>query len=388
MPENEKALELYLHIPFCVQKCRYCDFYSAPADKEERTAYVDALLAHLRHSAPLCRDMRVDTVFFGGGTPSLLSGKDFSDLLDCIRQNYQLSKDVEISAECNPESATPALLSSMREAGVTRVSFGFQSLSDTELALLGRIHSVKNAISAFGAARAAGFGNINVDLMFGIPAQTPDSFGKTLDGVIALSPEHISAYELRIEEGTPFFRSQNDLPLPDEDATCDMAKLLIDRLSGAGYRHYEISNFAKEGFACRHNLGYWRGVSYLGFGPAAHSFWGGVRFEAPPSKEAYITAVRAKKWQDIEVNAHRIGGKEEMDEYVMLRMRLAEGVDTQDFSRRFGCDFETLYHPDKVLFDGGFLQKTPQGVAFTERGMRVSNAILSDWLDFGGNKDI
>lgn len=378
-----KKLGLYLHIPFCVRKCRYCDFYSAPADSEARSAYVDALIAHLIFEGKRLGDYSVDTVYFGGGTPNLLTGEDFARVLDTVKAHYHLEADAEITAECNPVAGDAERLFAMRAAGVNRLSIGLQSVHENELQLLGRPHDYAAFLDTFRTARDVGFENISVDLMFGIPAQTEKSFAKTLDAITSLAPEHISVYGLRIEKNTPFWGMREKLPLPDEDAEAYMAEYMVSFLPSRGYRHYEISNFAKEGFASRHNLRYWLGSDYLGFGPGAHSYLGGDRFETPGDTAAYLAAVREERFEDLRQNITRIEGKEKMDEYVMLRMRLAGGVDFTDFAQRFGTSFHRQYRIDPMLFEKGFLQRTDAGVAFTERGMRVSNAILSDWLDFG-----
>lgn len=382
MSENEK-LGLYLHIPFCVQKCRYCDFYSAPSDAAARAAYVDALITHLAFESKRLGAYAVDTVYFGGGTPNLLGGADFSRILDTVRRHFKLEEDAEITAECNPVAGDAEKLRAMRAAGINRLSIGLQSANENELALLGRPHGYAEFLDTFRAARAVGFENISVDLMLGIPLQTRESLEKTLSAVVALSPEHISAYGLRIEKHTPFWGMRDKLPLPDEDSEEEMIAHTVAFLGANGYHHYEISNFARRGFPSRHNLRYWLGAPYLGVGPGAHSYLGGERFETLADTAAYLAAVREGRFAELRQNVTRIEGKEAMDEYVMLRMRLAAGIDFIDFKRRFGCYFYERYRIDPALFDGGFLERTDVGVAFTERGMRVSNAILSDWLDFG-----
>ena len=380
MSQEKKRLGLYLHIPFCLRKCLYCDFYSAPADAEARSAYARALSRHLAALAERAEGYVVDTVYFGGGTPNLLSPQDFSLILDTLRRHYILQDGVEITAEANPVAADGERLAAMREAGVNRLSLGLQSTHSQELEALGRLHSYATFCDAFSAARRAGFSNISVDLMMGIPHQTPDSLRTSLERVTALSPEHLSVYGLRVEEGTPFARMH--LALPDEDSECEMAELVADFLRERGYCHYEISNFAREGFASRHNLRYWLGEAYLGFGPGAHSFFEGVRFETPADTASYLSAVADGRYADLAQNCTRIGGNEQIDEYVMLRMRLAEGVRFADFSHRFGISFEDRYPINPLWVSGGFLTKSPHGVAFTEKGMRVSNAILAEWLDF------
>ena len=379
----KQKLGLYLHVPFCVRKCRYCDFYSSPGGLDERGAYVKGLLVHLEHEARALSHYEVDTVYFGGGTPTLLSGEDFKQLLHVIGECYDLAPNAEITTECNPVSGGAGMAERLLEAGVNRLSIGLQSANENELALLGRPHGREEFLSTYRAARAAGFRNISVDLMFGIPEQTVESLERSLSLLCELSPEHLSVYGLRVEEGTPFYACRESLALPDEDTEAEMAERIAARLFEAGYWHYEVSNFAKPGYHSRHNMRYWLGEEYLGFGPGAHSYLGGVRFETAPDKHAYLAAVARGDFASLRTNATVIGGDEARDEYVMLRMRLFEGVDLADFQHRFGQDFFECYRVPSSLFEGGFLRRTDKGLAFTERGMRVSNAILSDWLNFG-----
>ncbi|MBQ3483143.1 MAG: radical SAM family heme chaperone HemW [Clostridia bacterium] len=385
--QHDGTLGLYLHIPFCVQKCRYCDFYSAPADDAARAAYVAALAAHLRAAAPAARDRVIDTVYFGGGTPTLLTGAQFATVMDTVRAHYDLAPDAEITAECNPVTNAEHPAEGLLAAGINRLSIGLQSANENELRLLGRLHDYRAFARTFAAARRAGFSNISVDLMLGIPDQTRESLSHTLDAVLALAPEHISAYGLRIEEHTPFFAMRDRLVLPDEDTEELLFDDLVQRLGGAGYAHYEISNFARAGYASRHNLRYWQGREYLGFGPGAHSYFHGTRFETPKSTADYISAANGGDFPATVADPHPITGREAAAEYVMLRMRLFEGLDSADFAHRFGTSFESTYGPLDRLLAGGFLTKHGTRFAFTERGMRVSNAILSDWLDFGTDEE-
>ena len=373
-------LGLYLHVPFCVRKCHYCDFYSAPADKGARTAYVRALCRHLAASGS---DRTVDTVYFGGGTPTLLDAEDFQAILDTVRAHFNLEAGAEITAECNPVTHADGMMEGLRRAGVDRLSIGLQSANEGELKLLGRPHGYAEFLETYRAARRAGFDNISVDLMFGIPNQTVESFAYTIDTLLALSPEHISAYGLRIEEGTPLDGMRKRLVFPNEDAEAEMAELVASRLTAAGYEHYEISNYAKAGKRARHNMRYWLGEDYLGFGPGAHSYMDGVRFFTASDTAAYLAAVESGDLASLRQGAQRIVDKELQDEYVMLRMRLFDGIDLADFAHRFGSSFEDAYGGTDRLVAAGFLQKNKERIAFSEKGMRVSNAILSEWLDFG-----
>lgn len=383
MMTNKPTLGLYLHVPFCAAKCRYCDFYSAAASRAQQEAYVAALARDLTARAKTAEGYTVDTVYLGGGTPSLLPPSDIALLLDTVRRHYDLAPDAEITMECNPHSALTGDFAALLRAGVNRLSIGLQSAIDRELVALGRPHDFADFEKTLRAARAAGFVNISVDVMFGIPHQTVESLEKTLAAVLKFAPEHVSAYGLRVEESTPFWRERHTLPLADEDTVADMQLLVARVLGEAGYEHYEVSNYAREGYRSRHNMRYWLGASYLGFGPAAHSYFDGVRFEAPRDTVQYIEAVDTGNGELLCQNAHRLTPHEVEEEYVMLRMRLFEGIDEADFKARFGRSLEEAVGDLSRLAEGGFLSRRGGRVAFTERGMYVSNAILSDWLDFG-----
>lgn len=381
-----KKLGLYIHIPFCLRKCNYCDFCSAPTDERTKSRYVAALFRQIAAVAPRAAGYVVDTVYFGGGTPTLLSGKELAQITDTVRKHYVLETGAEITAECNPVTNTAGLFEGLLAAGVNRVSIGLQSIHENELRLLGRLHSYADFVATFKAARAAGVQNISADVMFGIPAQTPQSFCQTLQALCALSPEHISAYGLRIEDGTPFGRMRDTLPLPSEDDEAQMAEDVARLLPQNGYARYEISNYARQGYASRHNLRYWLGEEYLGFGPGAHSFFAGERFATPPDTPAYLEAVERGEWKALLAERYTVSAHEAREEYVMLRMRLAEGVNKADFLHRFGTSFEKAYGDLTSLTKGGFLINDAKHVAFTPRGMQLSNAILSEWLNFGGEQ--
>ncbi len=342
-----------------------------------------ALVRDLEGRSASAKGYTVDTVYIGGGTPSLLPASDIALLLGAVRRYYTLGEQVEITMECNPHSAEAADLAALRAAGVNRLSVGLQSAIDSELSALGRPHDVKAFERTFLAARAAGFDNLSVDIMFGIPKQTADTLERTLSFVLSFAPEHVSAYGLRVEEGTPFWQERNALPIADEDTVADMQLQISAALKRAGYLHYEVSNYARAGYHSRHNIRYWMGSPYLGFGAAAHSYFGGVRFEAPRDTAGYIEAVGRGDLAALKINAHSPTPHEVREEYVMLRMRLFEGIDERDFEARFGICFEQAYGDLARYIEGGFLTREGGRIAFTERGMYVSNAILSEWLDFG-----
>ena len=373
-----KKLGIYLHIPFCVQKCLYCDFCSFPrCDRDTVSRYVSALLRDIEIWGDRCQGRAVDTVYFGGGTPTLLEVADFDRIMSAIRGSFSLADGCEISCECNPATADLEYFTAIRAVGVNRLSIGLQSASSEELRALGRIHDFEDFKATFAAARRADFDNISLDLMYGIPRQTVASFERTLREAVALGPEHISAYGLKVEDGTPFGRRGKSLILPDEDEELEMYTLCSEYLRKTGYTKYEISNFAREGYESRHNLRYWRGEDYLGLGVSAHSYLDGVRFANSRDIEGYLCG------RDIVCERAEIGADERMTEYVMLRMRLAEGVSESDFEELFGVAFDKVYGNRLARYiDGGYVVRTEDRVAFSDRGFFLSNYILSDILDF------
>lgn len=374
---DKKKLGLYLHVPFCVQKCLYCDFCSFAGAKENIGAYVDRLCKDVKEYGEKCASYEVDTVYFGGGTPTLLPINEFNRIIDSIYKNYSLTDNVEISCECNPATATLDYFKDMRALGINRLSIGLQSVHDNELRALGRIHSYSDFVDTFKAARDAGFDNISADLMYGIPNQTEKSFEGSIQTLVSLSPEHISAYGLKIEDGTPFGKMRENLSLPDEDAEYNMYMMLSHYLPENGYAKYEISNFSKQGRESMHNLKYWLGDDYLGFGVAAHSYFGGERFANSRDFFAYLGNA------DIIESRCNISASERMTELVMLRMRLSRGVSHSEFFNLFGQRFESLYGSRlKKYIEGGYVVTDENYTFFTDKGFFVSNYILSDLLEF------
>ena len=374
---KKDSLGLYIHIPFCVQKCLYCDFCSFPArPSEERAAYVRTLCREIAEAAPDLSHYTVDTVFIGGGTPSLLSAEEYLLISKTIFENYCIADDLEFTSEANPATLDAEKLSAMRTAGINRLSLGMQSAVDNELAALGRIHSANDAAEAVALARQAGFGNINLDLMFGIPHQTKESFAATLQAAVAMAPEHLSVYSLQVEEGTPFYERRASLPLPSEEEEQEMAALLYRTAEKEGYRRYEISNFAKSGRECRHNLRYWQLADYRGFGIAAHSLIGKSRFFNREDLGAYLRDPCAVGEIEEELTEATLEF-----EYIMLGLRTADGLHEQEFAIRFGMPFSEKYKARISPFLArGLMQKTDGRVFLTEAGMAVSNGILSEIL--------
>ena len=366
---------IYIHVPFCLSKCHYCDFCSRTrADEETKCLYVKRLCDEVRACGEGLGEKRptADTVYFGGGTPTLLSPVQFSSILDTVNEVFGIDSNAEITAETNPKSADSKKLCDMRALGINRLSIGMQSVHDNELKALGRIHNHADFLATFSDARRAGFDNISADLMYGIPLQTRESFAESIKALVTLSPEHISSYCLTVEEGTNFGRRRDSLVLPDEDTVSDMYRDMTELLGESGYEKYEISNFAHNGQVSRHNLKYWKRESYFGFGPAAHSFFGGVRFANSRDVESYLNG------DDIREYSEMITGDGAIDEYVMLGMRLREGIDINEFNRLFGIDFMTRYGNTFKRFAPEYISIDKNRCAFTDKGMFVSNYILSE----------
>ena len=335
-------------------------------------AYTDALISEMTSYRDAAKDTVFDTLFFGGGTPSLLPLACVSRVLDAAVRLFRVERDAEITLEANPATADAEKLSALRALGINRLSVGVQSLSDDELLYLGRLHTGKEALSFLTDARKAGFDNVNVDLMYGIPAQTLASAQKTLRGILSFAPEHISAYSLMLEEGTPLFRQKDALPLPTEEEEERIDATVFSMLSDFGYRRYEISNYAKAGKECRHNLHYWHSDEYLGFGVAAYSYFGGVRYGNGASLVEYLQAP-----------AEAITEREAVDEaalayeWIMLRLRLSEGISLTEYNTRFGINLKVRHQESLARFvSQGFMQEENGRIFLTGKGRRVSNQIL------------
>jgi oxygen-independent coproporphyrinogen-3 oxidase len=346
-------------------------------DEQTMDQYCKTLMGEIALWGARMKDYLVDTVYFGGGTPTYLPPERLCSLLAAVRKHFSLAENAEITTECNPATVDKAALSMLRQAGFNRLSLGAQSMDDRELKALGRIHTASQFIETFSDARAAGFDNVSADLMFGIPHQSMASFSETLKELCALSPEHISAYGLKIEQGTPFYDRRDTLPLPDEDTEREMYMHAVDFLASMGYEQYEISNFAKHDRQSRHNLRYWRREDYLGMGVAAYSCLGDTRFSNTEDMESYLSGQRKSTCE--QVSEHDM-----LCESVMLGMRLSEGCDFDALAAQFG-EKAYEYRDGLLRFEPmGLLKKTAHGCAFTKEGFYVSNTILSEILDFEG----
>ncbi len=376
---------LYVHIPFCVQKCRYCDFPSFDGQLHMLDAYLTALHSEIYQIAPLCQEP-FQTVFIGGGTPSLLSGFQMQTLFLHLRAALPLAPDAEISIECNPGTVDAKKLAAFLDAGCNRLSFGLQSTHDSLLIRIGRIHTAQAFYETYAAARQAGFSNINIDVMVGLPGQTAELYLHTLQDIISLSPQHISAYALILEEGTKLASDvqKKAETLPDEDAVCDMqdaGKLFLHR---HGYSQYEISNFAKEGFSCKHNINYWQNGSYIGIGSSAHSAWllpatSWTRWENAATITAYIQTAGLPFAQRV---LSPIPPREEAFESIMLGLRLVRGISLRAFRERFHQELVSLF-PKACAANiaKGWLHIDAGYAALTPRGLDMQNTVLQDFLE-------
>ncbi len=368
------AIGLYIHIPFCVKKCNYCDFcsYSGISD-EEKEKYVDRLCSEIISYSD--RKISINTIFFGGGTPTLLSDNDFDKIFTAIYRAFNVCYNSEITVEANPGTVTFEKIAHLKGLGVNRFSIGLQSIHENELKMLGRIHSYEDFKATYNIMRSLGIKNINVDIMYGIPEQTKESFSKTLSEVAALAPEHLSVYGLIIEPNTHFFEISDNLRIPGEDEECDMYFFASNYLAKLGYCHYEISNYAKSKYESKHNLKYWRDEEYIGVGLAAYSYYDGTRFGNTKSMIRYLLDDCPREY------CEKINPKEEKYEFVMLALRLGNGFSLSEYKKRFGEDFicgrEDIIN---TLFANGYLIVENDRIFLTDRGLYVSNYILTELL--------
>ncbi len=367
----KEPLGIYIHVPFCASKCAYCDFYSFSGEKKEIARYVERLISEIRRWGGALSAPPIDTLYFGGGTPSILSSGQIKAIIDVVKESFSLINP-EITLEANPADQTKAFWQSVAEAGVNRVSLGVQSAVEEELHLLSRRHRNVDVIHTVAAVRAAGISNISFDLMLGIPSQTEESLMRSLDFSLSFSPCHISTYLLSLEKGTPLFERQAELDIPTPDTAADLYLAASKRLKQEGYQRYEISNFAIPGFASRHNTKYWLGEEYLGFGPSAHSFLRGKRFYYPREFESYL--------QQPTVVEDGSGG--DLAETVLLRLRLADGLSRSQLVNRFPTEFpedgwQRLWQKAAVFQAHGLVTRRGDTVALTDAGAVVSNAVIA-----------
>lgn len=372
----KKELELYIHIPFCIRKCEYCDFLSGSANQEQQKKYIEALNKEIQNCGSY-DEYIVTTIFFGGGTPSILPGEWIASILEEIRNKFILSEKTEISIEANPGTVTREKLQQYRQAGMNRISFGCQSANNAELKMLGRIHTWENFLESFQMAREAGFSNINVDLMSGLPDQTLASWEESLKKIADLNPEHISAYSLIVEEGTPF--AEKELNLPQEEEERLMYENTNQILGKYGYHQYEISNYAKPGYACRHNCGYWKRTEYLGLGLGSASLVRECRFSNTSDMKQYLEC--SSQTLKIRENIEYLSREEQIEETMFLGLRMLEGVSGKEFYHKYQRTLDDLYGEVLTKYIGmGMLEWRGERLCFTRAGISVSNRILSEFL--------
>ena len=386
MGTKKNGLELYLHIPFCIKKCDYCDFLSGPSTRAGQEAYIYALLREMETVSKNLKKRPVDTVFIGGGTPSVPECDVMEKLLQGLRDYFLFSADAEVTIEANPGTLTPEKLSIYRKYGINRISIGLQSPNNKELAMLGRIHNYAQFLESFQMARAAGFSNINVDLMFAIPGQCYEGWIENLRTVAALGPEHISAYSLIVEEGTPLFRmverSGGDI-LPTEDEDRQMYALTKKILADAGYHRYEISNYARPGFECRHNASYWERTDYIGFGVAAASLL--KKSESYPQSRRFTNTSDLEGYIKNPIDNHSeeelLTQDDEMEEFMFLGLRMMAGISTESFKEIFGLDFYEVYGEIAAnQMKQGLIKREGDRIRLTDMGIDVSNTVMAEYM--------
>ena len=374
-------LGIYIHIPFCASKCGYCDFYSLAGCDNMMPEYHKALLAHIAESAPGIKNYEVDSVYFGGGTPSYYGAERIGEILDLLKRNGNVRLDAEITVECNPDSVKRREL---RRDGVNRLSIGVQATNDDLLKLIGRRHSYRQAVDAFADARRLGFDNISLDLIYGLPSQTKSDWAETLSQIVELHPEHISCYGLKLEKGTPMHAEYSGSPiLPDEDEQADMYSYAAEMLQRYGYRQYEISNFCAPGFESRHNLKYWNLDDYMGFGPGAHSCVGSLRYSFVRDLKQYIS--RVTRNVSIVDEYEKVDPLERAVEYIMLAMRTSRGISEADYRVRCQCDWQPIIRTLRAFEAKGWAEETDGRWHFTVPGFLISNTLIGILLEAQAN---
>ena len=374
------VLGIYIHIPFCKSKCDYCDFYSLAGEEEQMDHYQKALLTHMKAFLPLLKRRAVDSIYFGGGTPSYYGEKRLRELLAFLHRHLSVSRQAEITVECNPDSIDARSAARLRRAGVNRISLGMQSANPQQLRCVHRVHTVRQVDQAVSDVRKAKIKNLSLDLIYGLPGQTQEDWLETLSKAVSLSPEHLSCYGLKVEAGTPLAQrvSEGEV-LPDEDHQADLYLAAVDFLQKAGYRQYEISNFSRTGRESRHNLKYWMGREYVGFGPGAHSYFNGCRYAYARSLNAYIQGVEIGEPPISE--SETISGEELAREYLMLRMRTLRGIEEWEYRRSFGLNFEPIGRRLEFFERHHWAEQSDRRWHFTPEGFLVSNTLIVDLLD-------
>lgn len=378
-----QPISLYLHIPFCVKKCHYCDFLSFPGCSLSRQAeYVDAMIQEIHAYREAAEDYEVKTIFLGGGTPSLLEEELVERLFHELYSVWRAAPETEITIEANPGTLSREKLIGYHTIGINRLSLGLQSTIAQELETIGRIHNYEQFLANYYLAREAGFDNINIDIMSALPGQTLISYGKTLERILKLQPEHISSYSLILEEGTDFWENAEiERALPSEQTERIMYHYTKKCLQNAGYERYEISNYAKPGYACIHNQVYWTGGEYLGLGLGAASYWKGARFSNTPDMEEYMENCSRARITENRKEIVTATQKSRMEEYMFLGLRMIRGISIREFERRFGIPMDRIYGTViRSYIEQGLLKIEQDRLMLTERGIDVSNSVMADFL--------
>ncbi len=377
-----KSLGVYIHIPFCVQKCVYCDFLSSPATKDRQKEYMTALKREIETEAQKYKEFQVNTIFFGGGTPSILEAGDIKECMDILKSNYNISENAEITMEMNPGTATNDKFIELKNAGINRLSIGLQSANNDELKLLGRIHTYEEFLQTYTNARNAGFENINIDLMSALPGQSCEDWIDNVQKVLELKPEHISAYSLIVEEGTPLYDNLDSYPqLPSEEEDREMYQETKKILALNGYERYEVSNYAKKGFECKHNIVYWQRDNYVGFGLGAASMVENMRWSNTSDMKKYLEYNNDNGDSSIKEDVHKLSKEECMEEFMFLGLRMTKGVRKKAFFELFGNTIEEIYGNVINKWEmQEMLVQNKEYVFFTDKGIDVSNVILADFL--------
>lgn len=376
----DRMLGIYIHIPFCASKCAYCDFYSLAGHDKLMDKYQAALIKHITEASEQMQSYYIDTVYFGGGTPSYFGAKRICEILNVLKNNAKVLKSAEITVEMNPDSVTSSELRMLRAEGVNRVSLGIQSTQDDILRLIGRRHNFKQAEKAMKMCRRAGFGNISIDLIYGLPTQTKNDWAETLSKAIAMRPTHISCYGLKLEEGTPMYERYKDSEaLPSDDEQADMYLYMTDILARYGYSQYEISNFARPGCESKHNLKYWRLDDYMGFGPGAHSCVANVRYSYLRDIAKYIDAVNGGG--SVIDEYETIDKLERAAEYIMLGMRTTRGISKDEYSRIYKSGFDKIEYLLDEYGKKGWVEAEGDRWHFTSSGFLLSNILIGTLLE-------
>ena len=375
----DRMLGVYIHIPFCASKCSYCDFYSLPNQDELMDRYQKALIRHIEESAPQMAPYYIDTVYFGGGTPSFYGARRLCELFETLKTNARVLKSAEVTVEMNPDSVTKEDLHLLHEAGVNRISLGVQSANDDILRLIGRRHNYRQVIEAVKLIRAEGFDNLSVDLIYGLPTQSRSDWADTLSNALALLPEHLSCYGLKVEEGTPICKYQDSPLLPNDDDQADMYLYMTDVMERYGYQQYEISNFARPGRQSRHNLKYWQLDEYMGFGPAAHSYVGGVRYSYVRDLKKYLDGV--ENGGSVVDEYEKIDKAESAAEYIMLGMRTTRGISKDEYFAIYRSGFDKIEYLLSEYENKGWVRQAGDRWRFTSSGFLLSNILIGTLLE-------